>query len=102
MMHILPLMKYSLAAAVLCISASSVAAECVPSPWGVDDEIGAANRVNPERTLAAAQLIKKGESHPLGIVLDPNMPAFPPRFFDHEESDAREKESETPEAEASV
>ena len=79
-MHILPLMKYSLAAAVLCISASSVAAECVPSPWGVDDEIGAANRVNPERTLAAAQLIKKGESHPLGIVLDPNMPAFPPRY----------------------
>ena len=29
--------------------------------------------------LAASKLIKKGESHPLGIVIDPNMPAFPPR-----------------------
>ena len=27
----------------------------------------------------ATQLVKKGESHPLGIVVDPNMPAFSPR-----------------------
>lgn len=27
----------------------------------------------------ATKLVKKGESHPLGIVVDPNMPAFPPR-----------------------
>jgi kynurenine formamidase len=29
--------------------------------------------------LMAAKLVKKGESHPLGIVVDPKMPAFPPR-----------------------
>jgi len=27
----------------------------------------------------AAELVKQGEIHPLGIVIDPNMPAFPPR-----------------------
>ena len=44
-----------------------------------DDQIGAANLITPERVLKAAKLIKKGESHPLGIVVDPNMPAFFPR-----------------------
>jgi len=53
--------------------------ECAPSKWGPDDEIGAANLVTPERTLQALKLVKQGVSHPLGIVVDPNMPAFPPR-----------------------
>ena len=52
---------------------------CAPSKWGPDDEIGAANLVTPERTLQALKLVKQGVSHPLGIVVDPNMPAFPPR-----------------------
>ena len=47
---------------------------------GADDQIGAANRVNPARTAAAAKLVKKGESHPLGIVIEPGMPAYPPRY----------------------
>lgn len=55
------------------------AADCVPSKWGADDEIGSANYVSPERTLAATKLVKTGNSHPLGIVVDPKMPAFPPR-----------------------
>ena len=58
---------------------AAIAAECEPSKWGADDEIGAANYVNPEQVMMASKLIKKGESHPLGIVIDPNMPAFPPR-----------------------
>jgi len=58
---------------------SSQAAECKPSKWGADDELGAANYVTPEQVLMATKLVKKGESHPLGIVVDPNMPAFPPR-----------------------
>jgi kynurenine formamidase len=33
-----------------------------------------------ERTATAAQLVKKGESHPLGIVIEPGMPAYPPRY----------------------
>ena len=55
------------------------AEQCRPSRWGADDEIGAANHVSPEQVLMAAKLVKKGESHPLGIVVDPAMPAFPPR-----------------------
>ncbi len=64
----------------LALSAGTAfAQECKPSKYGADDEIGAANLVTPERVAAAAKLVKKGESHPLGIVVDPNMPAFPPR-----------------------
>ena len=58
----------------------AAADECMPSPWGADDQIGAANRITTERTAAAAQLVKKGESHPLGIVIEPGMPAYPPRY----------------------
>jgi len=58
---------------------SAFAEECKPSKYGPDDEIGAANLVTPERVMAATKLVKKGISHPLGIVVDPNMPAFPPR-----------------------
>ena len=66
---------------VLIVATSAVSAdECVPSPWGADDQIGAANRVTPERTVAAAKLVKKGISHPLGIVIEPGMPAYPPRY----------------------
>jgi len=54
-------------------------AECVPSKWGPDDEIGAANLVTPERTLQALKLVKQGVSHPLGIVIGPKTPAFAPR-----------------------
>ena len=66
---------------VLIVATSAVSAdECVPSPWGADDQIGAANRVTPERTAAAAKLVEKGISHPLGIEIDPSMPAYPPRY----------------------
>lgn len=60
-------------------SAGVFGAECKHSRWGPADEIGAANYVTPEQVLNAVKLVKKGESHPLGIVVDPNMPAFPPR-----------------------
>ncbi len=53
--------------------------DCVPSGWGPEDEIGAANYVTPEQVLMAVKLVKKGQSHPLGIVVDPQMPSFPPR-----------------------
>lgn len=59
--------------------AAIAATECVPSKWGPDDEIGSANLVTPENTLMAAKLIKRGKSMPLGIVIDSNTPAFPPR-----------------------
>ncbi len=63
----------------LAVSGGALAQECKPSKWGADDEIGAANYVTPERVLAATKLVKKGQSHPLGIVIDSNTPAYPPR-----------------------
>ena len=67
------------AATLLLAGGAAMAQECQPSKWGADDEIGAANLVTPERVLEALKLVKKGETHPLGIVIDPNIPAFPPR-----------------------
>lgn len=67
------------AAVVLSFAGTAIAEECKPSKWGADDQIGAANLITPESVLAASKLIKKGETVPLGIVVDPNMPAFPPR-----------------------
>lgn len=53
--------------------------DCQPSKWGAEDEIGAANYVDAEQVKMAAGLVKEGRTHPLGIVIDPNIPAFPPR-----------------------
>lgn len=49
------------------------------SPWGAEDEIGAANRVTPEVVMEAAKLITTGKTYPLGIVIGSDTPAFPPR-----------------------
>jgi kynurenine formamidase len=35
--------------------------------------------MSADTVLAALELVQQGEVHPLGIVIDPNMPAFPPR-----------------------
>jgi len=68
-----------LLSSLACLSINARANECVPSRWGIDDEIGAANYVTPEQILMAVKLVKKGQSHPLGIVVDPKMPSFAPR-----------------------
>ena len=46
---------------------------------GLLTRLAAANLVTPERVLAATKLVKHGKSHPLGIVVVPGMPAYPPR-----------------------
>jgi kynurenine formamidase len=66
--------------ALLCVSPFLTAEDCEYSEWGRDDQIGAANRITPERTIAAASLVKTGASHPLGVVITPGMPAYPPRY----------------------
>ncbi len=55
------------------------AAECQPSKWGPDDEIGNANLITAESVLAASKLIKTGKTYSLGITIDSTTPAFPPR-----------------------
>ncbi len=65
---------------VLALSAGVAAAQdCKPSKWGADDEIGAANLVTPARVLQAIKLVKQGKTHPLGIIIDSTLPAYPPR-----------------------
>lgn len=65
---------------IAMIAAASAAAEdCVPSPWGADDQVGNANLITPTSVLAASSLIKQGKVYGLGITIDPNTPAFPPR-----------------------
>jgi len=64
--------------AALAMNAAT-AQECAPSRWGADDQIGAANYISPQSVLAALTMVRQGNVHPLGIVIDPNMPAFPPR-----------------------
>jgi kynurenine formamidase len=63
----------------LALGTTAPAQDCQPSKWGADDEIGAANYVDAEQVKMAVGLVKEGKTHPLGIVIDPNMPAFPPR-----------------------
>lgn len=65
--------------ALALAAGSGLAEECKHSKWGPNDEIGAANLVTPERVMAAMKLVKKGKTHPLGIVIDSKTPAFPPR-----------------------
>ncbi len=61
----------------MAVSGVAYAAEdCKPSKWGADDELGAANYVTPKQVMAAVKLVKKGESHPLGIVIDSSTPAL--------------------------
>jgi kynurenine formamidase len=70
------------ACGLLFINPAISAEQCQPSKWGPEDEIGAANYVSPEQVLMATKLVKKGESHPLGIVIDQDTPAFSPRYLE--------------------
>ena len=64
-------------AALLAVATSATAfAECQPSKWGADDEIGSANTITPERVKAATQLVKQGKTQHLGIIVDRDIPAF--------------------------
>ena len=77
------MIKMNLRAGIACLvavlSAPALAQDCTESKWGAEDQLGSANLVSPKSTLKAAQLIKQGKSLPLGIVIDANTPAFPPR-----------------------
>jgi kynurenine formamidase len=54
---------------------------CFQSKFGAADEIGAANNLSPEKTLAATKLVTKGKAYRLGIETNKDTPAYPPRTF---------------------
>jgi kynurenine formamidase len=55
--------------------------ERCPSPWGAEDERGAANLQGAEVVLRAARLIRTGEVIELGHVLSSDIPLNPSRQF---------------------
>ena len=52
---------------------------CEHSKWGEGDELGNANFLTKELVLKASDLIKTGKVYSLGLVIDQNTPAYPPR-----------------------
>jgi kynurenine formamidase len=71
-----------IAVIVLWLSPASAQQQtCFPSKFGPTDEIGAANNLSPEKTLAAAKLVTKGKAYRLGIETNKDTPAYPPRTF---------------------
>ena len=52
-----------------------------PSPWGKDDQRGAANRLTPRKVLEANKLIRTGELISLGRVYEHGMPLPGKRHF---------------------
>lgn len=53
-----------------------------PSPWGADDERGAANRLTPQKVLEATSHIELGEVYQLGRIYRADMPFFGKRSFE--------------------
>jgi kynurenine formamidase len=52
-----------------------------PSEWGAGDQRGAANRITPERVMAASRLIQKGKVFSLGRLYEHGMPLPGKRHF---------------------
>ncbi|WP_157269012.1 cyclase family protein [Azohydromonas aeria] len=67
-----------------CAAAPALAAEApswFPSEWGAQDQRGAANRITPERTLAALRLARTGRIHSLAQPFRSDMPIWGGRSF---------------------
>jgi kynurenine formamidase len=52
-----------------------------PSPWGAEDQRGAANRMTPEKVKEATRLIRDGRVYALGRVYESGMPLAGKRHF---------------------
>ena len=78
-------LKLGALCAALALSSAAVAhdggKDCKPSRWGKDDQVGNANYITPEKTLAASKLITRGKAYRLGIETNRATPAYPPRNY---------------------
>ena len=53
-----------------------------PSKYGAEDTLGAINELSPEKVLAAAKLVKLGETYALGVETGRDTPAYGARSFE--------------------
>ena len=72
-------MKISLISLLLFFSFFLHSETCEHSKWGEGDELGNANLLTKELVLKASNLIKTGKVYSLGLVIDQDTPAYPPR-----------------------
>ena len=72
-------MKISLISLLLFFSFFLHSETCEHSKWGEGDELGNANLLTKELVLKASDLIKTGKVYSLGLVIDQDTPAYPPR-----------------------
>jgi kynurenine formamidase len=75
--------KAAFLAAIGLFSAArpALAQEVPPSPYGAEDEIGAANLITPDTVLKAVKLVRTGKTYPLAVPIDKTLPAFRHRSF---------------------
>lgn len=66
---------------VVFLIATCQAASWTTSPWGPDDQLGAANYLNSQLVRQTSSLIKTGKTYHLGMIIDSKTPSFPPRTF---------------------
>ncbi len=69
------------AAPALLDAAEARAQETLRSPFGPDDQRGAANRITPAKVLEAIRLVKQGKVLDFGRVYEKAMPLFGNRTF---------------------
>jgi kynurenine formamidase len=69
------------ALALSILAPTGAASDDCRSPWGADDQRGAANRLTPAKALEAAALIKQGRVFQLGRVYEQGMPLYGTRTY---------------------
>ncbi len=74
--------KAAFSAVIALLAGIQIAqADSSASPWGPDDQRGAANRITPAKVLQATGLIEEGRIYELGRVYESGMPLFPGRHY---------------------
>lgn len=71
----------ALYSALLPTLQAASAADWSASPYGADDQIGAANLLTPDVVKQAVSLVKTGKTYPLAVPIDKHLPAFRHRSF---------------------
>lgn len=64
------------------VMVAASAQDWVPSRYGADDRIGAANNLSPELVLRAAELITTGKVYALGVETAEDSPAYGTRTYE--------------------